>query len=303
MIQATCPTCAKTRSVPDKMAGQVWACSCGERVRLPASIQVTTKPSSLRKPQNLKQPKEKKTANRLLLIFGLISAFTCGILITIWFVKDRTDKKINVELTKANDNGVKSIADKNNSTKEKERQKKQDQEFERRERLKEGENQQNEQARLEEIKQAEAKRWKKIRLARKNPVLAEMEKVNDYPDIYYDKCVTFEGAKLSGNLKRNREEKIWYLEVRSPREKTFLTFDFSNDLLFTASDNIGGQIQSSLQENKYYFNTTITAQIFRRKNTLSKKECPGALVYRVQVYNRGGNLSTTFEDQAFLNEE
>jgi hypothetical protein len=38
MIQVSCPSCGKIRTVPHDAAGKIWKCSCGERVRIPGIV-------------------------------------------------------------------------------------------------------------------------------------------------------------------------------------------------------------------------------------------------------------------------
>jgi hypothetical protein len=81
MISCKCPHCAKTYTIPEKMAGRTGRCACGQRFNIPL---LASEPQ-LRNESSALPAQDRPKANRGILIFAAIAVFV-GILSLVGFI-------------------------------------------------------------------------------------------------------------------------------------------------------------------------------------------------------------------------
>jgi hypothetical protein len=122
-----------------------------------------------------------------------------------------------------------------------------------------------------------------------------MEDVNNYPEKYYGKFMYFDKAKISGDVERKKEIGAFTVGVKSARGKYFTGVILSH-LFFSTSDTIGNELLTLLKDNEEFIRVKIYCEIQKHKEAFGDKAIPRAHIFKIEVFNSGGQLSMTLED-------
>ena len=122
-----------------------------------------------------------------------------------------------------------------------------------------------------------------------------IEDIENYPEKFFNKFVRIEKVKLSGGgIKREVDLGRFVIAVRSERGRYYGAFSFGA-VFFSTSDRIGNALLDDLPEGTEFFDVTLFCEVLSHKRQFAPRAVPEINVYHIDVYNRGGKLSKSFQ--------